>query len=90
MPMGTYVYGGGQSNVPKNKRLVDLLESKGHTASSLARAAGINPAYMSRLINARRWPGLESALKIADALGVGPASIWPVGGRSRVPKRRGE
>lgn len=74
--------------MPKPKTLIQLIENKGHTAASFARAVGISPAYLSRLIHTERWPGLENALKIADALGVGPASVWPVGGRRRVPKRR--
>jgi lambda repressor-like predicted transcriptional regulator len=73
--------------VPKPKTLLALIENKGHTAATFAVAVGINPAYLSRLIHKKRWPGLEVALRVADALGVGPASIWPIGGRQRVPKR---
>src|SRR4051812_10423443 len=60
-----------------SKRLRELRMAAGMTQHELARKAHINLAYMGQLERGRTAPGIDTAGRIAEALGISPARLFP-------------
>lgn len=60
-------------------RLADLLEDRGFTQGDLAEATGLHRTHINSIVNGRKTPALETARKIATALGMAIEDIWPGG-----------
>ena len=57
-------------------RIKDILKSRGLTAKDVAATAGVTEAMLSNISNGKGNPGLQSLMKIADALGVSVAELF--------------
>lgn len=53
-----------------HKKMTDLLKSRSVTQAELAEEVGVTPAAMSFIARGVKTPGLETAARIAKALGV--------------------
>src|SRR4051812_20193121 len=59
------------------ERLRSLRLAAGLTQFDLARRAHINLSYMGQLERGRTAPGIDTAGRIAEALGISPAKLFP-------------
>ena len=59
-----------------------LVERRGMTRSSLARAMGVTPAYVTQILNGYCEPGLSVIEKVANALDVSPRELFK---KRRIP-----
>lgn len=62
---------------PKNIPLLVAMCEKGHSNRSLAKAADISPGHFSKLLNQRFSPTAYTRAKIAHALDVPEAQLFP-------------
>ncbi len=62
------------------RRVRQIREARGLTQTDLGERAGIAPAEISRLERGRRVPRVDTLGRIAEALGVAPASFFEVDG----------
>ena len=64
----------------ETNRLRELMAQRGMTQEALAAAAGLEQPHISKLVTGKRRPSLNTAQKVAKALGVGVDDVWPVEG----------
>lgn len=65
-------------------RLKQLRLDAGLSVEELAYDAGVDPSYIRYLQRGDRLPTLNTAYRIAGALGVNVNQIWPAVGRTSV------
>jgi transcriptional regulator with XRE-family HTH domain len=67
-------------------RVRELREERGLTITDLANRAGLTRNAVSRIELGHRTPSVDTADKIAHALGVGPGELFevPLAGASRL------
>ena len=61
----------------KNPALAAAMAKAGMTNIRLAKICNIHPVTISSLLNKRSYPKTETALKIAQTLGVMPEQLFP-------------
>lgn len=60
----------------KNRTLLEIaVFNDGRSMTQIAKLAGVNRSSLSQIVNGRRYPRLETSLRIAQALGVKPESV---------------
>lgn len=64
----------------KNLALATALLRAGVTSRSLSKKSGISETSLSLILNSRRNPKPETRKRIAAALQLSAASLWPEGG----------
>jgi len=60
-----------------NNRLKDLMAARDLTQEQLAAMAGLQQSHVSKLVNGKGSPSLNTAAKVASALGVTVEDVWP-------------
>jgi transcriptional regulator with XRE-family HTH domain len=63
------------TNNQLGQNLKQLLVERGMRASELAELASINGGQLSRILNGKSYPSIESLSRIADVLGVTPGML---------------
>lgn len=56
-------------------RLKSAMREQGLSQTDLARAAGLDPSTVNKILNGSRSPGLRAALALEEATGI-PAREW--------------
>lgn len=59
-------------------RLAELMAERGLNQERLAALTGLDQSHISRLIRSKSVPSLNTAAKVAKALGVSIETIWTV------------
>lgn len=72
---GNYIEGLKRNKVKLRNNLKVLLALKGKSQRQLAKETGINPSYLSGLINEKYEPSITIVYLIANALGYSPNRI---------------
>jgi len=68
-------------------RLRTLRKAAGLTQEQLAEAAGVGPEHLSKIETARRFPSLETLIRLASALSAEPADLIGRPGRDARSER---
>jgi len=71
----------------RRNALVRLLAARGWTDVELAARAGLDRAFVNQVKNGRALPRVGTALRIARALAVPVAAVFPPGSTRRPPAR---
>jgi lambda repressor-like predicted transcriptional regulator len=70
------VHGHYIPTMSKTPGLLGLLVDKNMTITDLAKATGLSVSFLSRLVSNKRWPGVQTAIRVARVLGVKVEAIW--------------
>lgn len=61
-----------------SEKVQSLMKSRGLTQAELAAKTGVGQPAISNILNRRSRPQRRTIVRLADALGVDPAELWPV------------